>query len=288
MTYRYKYRFVFILFIATAILGSCNLYNPPEQVPSYIHIDKIDLTTDPLEGSNSSKITDAWVYVDEQLVGCYELPCTFPVLFEGDHQVMIRAGIKVNGISAIRSPYPFYNSFKQLVNLQPGTTITLSPTVTYTSSTTFEFMESFEGSGVIMDTTAASDTTLQRIFLPNTDVFEGNSSGVAYLDQNNTFFECISSLSYVLPKGGKDVFLEFNYKSNHEFVVGVIAMPPYYQQLASLTYNASASWNKTYLYLTPNISGASGSTQFKIFIGMQNTSGADDVKLLLDNIKLVY
>lgn len=284
----YRYRFVFSLFAFVVLLGSCNLINPPEPIPSYIHIDKIDLTTDPLQGTNSSKITDAWVYVDEQLVGCFELPCTFPVLSEGDHQVMIKGGIKVNGISAIRSPYPMYNSFKQLVHLQAGATVTLSPTITYLSNTTFEFMENFEGAGLIIDTTASSDTTLQRIFSPNANVFEGSSSGVAYVDNTKNFFECISSLSYVLPKGGKDVFLEFNYKSNHEFVVGVIAMPPYFLKTASLTYNASATWNKTYLYLTPAISGSPGAVQFKIFIGMQNTSGSDSVALYLDNIKLVY
>ncbi|MGB3948423.1 MAG: hypothetical protein WBM13_10590 [Bacteroidia bacterium] len=288
MVKKYLFLVKIVVFISFVVfLGACNLFNPTEPIPSYISIDKIDLTTDPIsQGSDSHKITDAWVYVDEQLVGCYELPCKFPVLFTGVHNVMIRAGIKVNGIAAIRSPYPFYTSYKQTVDLQAGVVTPMSPTVTYASTADFQFMEDFELAGVIIDTSSTSDTTLQRIY--DSNVFEGNSSGVAYLDHQNTFFECVSSQPYTLPKGGSDVFLEFNYKSNHEFVVGVIAQPPYYLKTASLTYNASANWNKTYLYLTPAISGSAGALQFKIFIGMQNTTGADGVALYLDNIKVVH
>jgi hypothetical protein len=286
-----KYSFLVQLFFLVGmvtLLGSCSLFNPTEPIPSYISIDKIDLTTEPAEGTDSHKITDAWVYIDDQFVGCYELPCKFPVLFTGVHNVMVRAGIKVNGIAAIRSPYPFYASYKQTVDLKAGAVTEMSPAVTYISTATFQFMEDFELAGVIIDTSATSDTTFQRIYIPNANVFEGNSSGVAYLDHQNTFFECVSSQAYSLPKSGRDVFLEFNYKSNHEFIVGIIAQPPYYLKTASLTYNASADWNKTYLYLTPAVSGSPSALLFKVFIGMQNTSGADGVELYLDNIKLVY
>lgn len=286
-----KYSFLVQLFFLVgviALFGSCSLFNPTEPIPSYISIDKIDLTTEPGQGTDSHKITDAWVYVDDQLVGCYELPCKFPVLFTGIHDVMIRAGIKVNGISATRSPYPFYASYKQSVDLQAGVVTKMNPAVTYTSTALFQFMEDFEQAGVLIDTSATSDTTLQLIGTSNSNVFEGNYSAVAYLDHQNTFFECVSSQAYSLPKSGRDVFLEFNYKSNHEFIVGVIAQPPYYLKTASLTYNASATWNKTYLYLTPAVSGSPSALLFKVFIGMQNTSGADGVELYLDNIKLVY
>lgn len=286
-----KYSFLVQLFFLVGMVtlfGSCSLFNPTEPIPSYISIDKIDLTTEPAEGTDSHKITDAWVYIDDQFVGCYELPCKFPVLFTGVHTVMVRAGIKVNGIAATRSPYPFYASYKQSVDLQAGIVTEMNPIVTYASITDFQFIEDFEQAGVLIDTSATSDTTLQLIGTSNPNVFEGNYSGVAYLDHQNTFFECISSQAYSLPKSGADVFLEFNYKSNHEFIVGVEAQPPYYLKTASLTYNASPNWNKTYLYLTPAVSGSPNALLFKVFIGMQNTSGADGVELYLDNIKLVY
>jgi hypothetical protein len=289
MVKKYFYLVQLLFLVGTiALLSSCSLFDPTEPIPSYISIDKIDLTTEPGQGTNSNKITDAWVYVDDQFVGCYELPCKFPVLFTGVHTVMVRAGIKVNGISAIRSPYPFYASYKQTVDLQAGVVTEMNPTVTYASNAVFQFMEDFEQAGVLIDTSSASDTTIHIIGTSNPNVFEGNYSGVAYLDHQNTFFECVSSQAYSLPKSGRDVFLEFNYKSNHEFIVGVEAQPPYYLKTASLTYNASSTWNKTYLYITPAVSGSPNALLFKVFIGMQNTSGADGVELYLDNIKLVY
>jgi len=55
-----------------------HLINPAEPIPSYIHIDKIDLTTDySSQGTSSNKITDAWIYVDNELIGAFEMPVTF-------------------------------------------------------------------------------------------------------------------------------------------------------------------------------------------------------------------
>lgn len=286
MRYNYKHFFLSIFLVTSFI--SCELYNPAEPIPAYIHIEKIDLATGFGQGSDSHKITDAWVYIDEQLVGCFELPATFPVLYEGSHQVKITAGIKVNGIAATRSPYPFFNSVTQAVDLQKGTTVNLSATVSYTAFSDFDFMEDFEGTGIAVDSSAGSDTTLQRLFSPNPNVFEGDASGIAYINANNSFFECISSSAVVLPKGGANVFLELNYKCNHPFIVGVIAQPPYYLKSGSLTFNPSDTWNKTYVYLTPLVSGSSA-TSFKIFFGMVRRAGdADSLAFMLDNIKLVY
>ncbi|MES2398217.1 MAG: hypothetical protein V4549_19535, partial [Bacteroidota bacterium] len=124
MTYNYKLLFLSIFIVTTFI--SCELYNPAEPIPAYIRIDKIDLATIPGQGTDSHKITDAWVYIDEQLIGCFELPATFPVLYEGSHQVKIAPGIKVNGIAATRSPYPFFNPNTQVVSFQKGATVNLS------------------------------------------------------------------------------------------------------------------------------------------------------------------
>jgi hypothetical protein len=285
------------LFISLSIciiisISSCSLFNPGDPVPAYIHIDKISLTvnSDGSQGTKSSKISDAWVYIDEQLIGCFELPATFPVLYEGSHEIKIRPGIKVNGISATRAPYPFYTIYDTVLNLQKGAKTYLNPIVKYRTNMTFSFMESFEGAGTIIakSPTIGVDTVLQVIHHPNPNVFEG-SSGIAYLDATHHFFECVSATSYQLPQSSADVFLEFNYKCNHIFTVGVFAHTSSGSttQSEALTLNPSASWNKTYIYLTPVVSGNYTATDFNIFFGMVNT-GSDSIAMLLDNIKLVY
>ena len=284
-------RLYITLIILVSVLNSCELYNPAEPVPAYIHIDKFTLTTLPDEGTNSNKITDAWVYVDEQLIGCFELPATFPVLYEGNHQVRIRAGIKINGIAATRAPYPFFDSYETSVNMAKGTTITLKPTVKYFPNTHFDFMENFDNVGILFaNSPSGTDTSMQQIFAAtDNNVFEGNGSGIAYLDTARTFFECVSNTSYILPKNSAPVFLEFNYKCNHEFVVGLYAHSSTNSyKVAVLTFNSSAEWNKTYLYLTPVIIGSGNSTDYNIFMGMVNKEGADSLALVIDNLKLVY
>jgi len=289
---KHTYTFFILLGLsATIILGSCELYNPTEPIPAYIHIDKITLSTatDGSQGTNSHKITDAWVYIDEELIGCFELPVTFPVLYEGTHQLKIKAGIKVNGISSSRAPYPFYNIYSQTIDLQKFTTLNLTPTVTYRTNMTFDFLEDFEQVGITIERTPTSDTTVQKTSFPAENVFEGSNSAIAYLDPNRIFFECTTKDKYILPKSGANVFLEFNYKCNHAFTVGIIAYGiSSSQSFATLNFNPSTDWNKAYVYLTPTISGAYTAVNYKIFWGAVNTTGTDSVAFLFDNIKLVH
>jgi hypothetical protein len=274
------------------LLGSCEIYNPAEPVPAYIHIDKIDLITaiDGTQGTNSHKITDAWVYIDEDLIGCFELPATFPVLYEGSHQVKIRAGIKVNGMSGIRNPYPFYDFYSQVVDFQKTKTVTLTPTVKYKTTAIFDLLENFENVGMLIDTTSKSLTTIQKISSPPENVFEGSNAVVTYLDASTrTFFECSTINKYTLPKGGADIFLEFNYKCNYHFTVSVIAYGSgTSEQFSVLNFNPSAGWNKAYVYLTPAVSGAYTATNYKIAWGTANSTGNDSIAILFDNIKLVH
>ena len=295
---RYNYKFFILSGCICALLSACELYNPTEPIPAYIHIDKINViknpagfpTIDGTEGSLSSKITDAWVYIDEQFIGCFELPVTFPVLYEGTHQLKIRGGIKINGISATRAPYPFYEAYTQSIDLQKATRITVSPNVMYRTNTHFDLLEGFENVGMLIDTTVNSDTTLKKISAPAQNVFEGLNSAIAYLDANKTFFECATVNKYVLPVNSADVFLEFNYKCNYPFTISVIAYgtgSPFLQQ-SVLGINASENWNKAYVYLTPNVSAAYNATNYKIAWGAVNNTGADSIAILFDNIKLVH
>jgi len=290
------------IILLTGLLGSCNLYNPAEPVPSYVHIQKIDLSTDTaLEGSNSSKITDAWVYIDGHLLGAYELPVTFPVLEEGTHEIMIKAGIKVNGISATRAPYPFYDYFKQSVSLTRGAVTTMSPLVHYVSGLEWGndvkiWKEDFESnSGITLDTSASgTDTNMfHRLITAGTtdpEVFEGKGSGVVYLDHKNTFFEYWSSKPpFVLPRGDAPVFLELNYRCNFDFVVGLYAHSSAGTvKTRVLNVHPSEAWNKIYIYLSPTIAATAGAGDYNIFFGMLNNSGSDGLYLNIDNIKLIH
>lgn len=283
------YKFLLpIAFSATVLFSSCELYNPVEPVPAYIHIQKFTLTTNSAtQGSNSQKITDAWVYVDDQIIGCFELPVTFPVLSEGTHRVKISPGIKVNGIAANRGQYPFYTSYEQDVDFQKGTTTILSPTVAYKSSAQFVFLQNFETLGTTLSITSQSDTIIEYMTDP-AHVFEGTKCLAGYVDATRFRFECATTNAFDLKTGGAPVFLEFNYKCNYELVVSVIAQGTFsINQFPVLYLNPSANWNKAYVYLTPTVSGAFTANDYKIVWGIRNLAGVDSAAVLLDNIKLI-
>jgi len=279
------------LFIVVVIglFTSCEVFNPEEQIPSYIHIDKIDLNTTSEQGSNSSKITDAWVYVDDQLVGAYELPVTLPVLFSGTHTVVIKPGIKVNGISATRAVYPFYKPYTASINLFPDSIITINPTLTYNTYTVFEWKEAFEDGGISIDKTLFSDTTIDKTS-DITKVFEGSYSGVVHLDATHEFFQGVSLNSLILPTGDAPVFLELNYKTDALIKVGLYAnSSSSVMKLDVLYINKSANWNKIYINLNSAIARATNNPfDFQVCIEMQKDTDASSAEILFDNIKLVH
>lgn len=130
-----------------SIIQACNIINPAEPTPSYIQIDTIKLTTDiTTQGSASHKIVDAWVYVDNQAVGAYEMPCKIPVLASGQHTIYIQGGILLNGINATHLQYPYYKFVDKTVTLKPGEVVNIDNlTTSYIDNLTFPLMEDFSG-----------------------------------------------------------------------------------------------------------------------------------------------
>jgi len=284
-----KFLSTLLVFAVAGMFSSCEVFNPAEQIPSYIHIDKISLTTTSDQGSNSSKITDAWVYVDDQLIGAFELPVTLPVLNSGKHNVVIKPGIKVDGIAATRAVYPFYQPYSASINLIPDSVITINPTLTYNSYTVFEWKEAFEDGGISIAKTLFSDTTIGKTS-DTSKVFEGSYSGVVHLDATHDFFQGLSLGSFILPTGDSPVFLELNYKTNATIRVGLYAnSTSSVMKLDVLYINKSDKWNKIYINLNSAIARATNSPDdFQVCIEVQKDSDVSSAEILFDNIKLVH
>ena len=258
------------------ILAACNKENTDE-IPSYINIESITLEEDTL-----NKITDAWIYINDQIQGVYELPTEFPVLNRGNQQIRIRAGIKLNGIASTRIAYPFYSSFIDTINLAIDSIIKMNPIVHYIDSANF-FFEDFNEDSIVIDSTINSDVNLIR------ETEDGNNYAVGKLNDSLMVFEIATHELINLPQAGAPVFLELNYKCNTEFLVGVYVN---YTQLVNqkdlLWVNPKENWNKIYINLTPAISEGINATSFKVFIGMVRDFSLTQNEIYLDNIKIVY
>ena len=259
------------------VLSSCQKEDT-EGVPTFLKIDNIVLN----EENTSSNITDAWVYINDQLQGVYELPAKFPVLEEEVQMVRIKAGIKVNGIASSRIAYPFYNSYYEEITFTQNETKTIIPIVSYLDSIDY-FIEDFEGAGVNIEISAISDTTLLIIDE------EGNNFCFGILTDSLFTFEIATDELIDLPQSGSPVFLELDYKSNTEFLVGVyVNYPQSVIQKDLLWINPKEEWNKIYVNLTSTISEGINATSFKVFIGMKRDFELEENKLSFDNLKVVY
>src|SRR5207249_3983136 len=69
------------------LLSSCNIINPTEPVPAYIHIDKFGIIATPALGTDSTKLTDVYAYIDNSFQGAYPLGTSFPILQSGAHKM---------------------------------------------------------------------------------------------------------------------------------------------------------------------------------------------------------
>lgn len=273
-----------IIISAVFILNSCK---KNDLIPSYIHIDNIVLnSTYETDGSNSNKITDAWVYLDDDLIGIYELPATFPVLATGSHKISIRAGIKINGISMSRGYYPFYQAFSTTVDLQEKEVDTIIPVVTYYPDK-IKWKEDFEEGGITLVKYGSSDTSF---FKTTDDVFEGSFSAVARLTSDKDYLLCVSSGMYDIPQTQSPVFLELNYKTDTEVIIGMFGKLPsgVNDKVETLILNPTDTWKKIYINLTFTANYTVNTTDFRVYFESYLPEGQSSSNIYIDNIKLLY
>jgi len=279
------------------LFAGCNTINPAEQIPAYIRIPSpYGFSCNRLsQGTANQRITDAWVYLDEQLVGVFELPATFPVLATGNHNVRIAPGIKQNGITATRVSYPFFTDTTFSVTLSPNQTTELKPLARYSRISQFKWLEDFESNDFTLERSGQSQVDPQISNLP-TEPAEGLFCGKILLPPGSMRFECVSKQAYDLPKGGAFVYLELEYRINHPMVVGIYAYSgsssaqfPVITLNPTLDGNGNLIWKKTYIYLTPEVSPNVAATNFRVFFGAQKNLVDESMQgvFYLDNIKVI-
>lgn len=273
--------------------GACNIINPDESVPAYLHIPKITLTTNGNQGAASNQILDGWVYINDALLGVYELPATIPVIKTGYVKVEIRAGVRKNGQGNLRMYYPFYEGYIKYTNLLPKTIDTLGPiNISYKANTKFEFIEDFDEPSTKFELYkhGAQDTFYRVTGIP---FAWGGSGGSAIIEiKNDTTIAEITTLNqYLLPGSGSEVYLEMDYRTNYQFTTGFYVTQGNsgdVEQVPILSlYPTDTTWHKLYLSLKEDIANQDPNSKYKIFFGSARSSTTYTPKIYIDNIKLV-
>jgi hypothetical protein len=265
--------------------GGCTVFDPAEDVPSYVRINSISLQINNavIEGTSSSKISDAWVYVDGQLIGAFEMPVSIPILAEGTHDILVLAGIKQNGSSALRAIYPEYKGWSSTITLTRGQVLTVSPVVQYYANTNFMWMCDFDQSGSNLDDAYGPWPSRMQI-ITGAGAFE-QSSGYVTLNADTNEFYAQSSLAYSF-NGAYDVYLEMNYACNQGFAVGLYNTVTG-DYIPWCEVNASTSWNKIYIRLNDAILTEPPGGVYHVYIAMRKSADVANPWLSIDELKLI-
>ncbi len=269
------------------LLFSCKQDDLVAPVPAFLKIENINVKqTATVQGSFRDNITDAWVFVNDQLIGSFELPTIIPIQKTGAINIKIRGGINNSGMSNDRKIYPFYDFFELDTVVSPEEEINLTPVVPYRTIAVYDHPwsgEDFE-SGVNFIKNSNSQTTLDR---NTTDqVYEGNASGIAELDFHETFFEVYTPPFSDIPTIGTPVYMEMDYKCSHDLVISIYT-DNFSRQNGVIVLRPKETWNKVYIDFTNVFSTLSLANNYNIAIGMQK--GTDSRGAVhLDNVKLIH
>lgn len=302
-----------MLFLGLLLFSaSCKKFEGSQKVPAYIHIESIEvdsLTDYFVYGANTHKITDAWVHVDDQLIGVYELPATFPVLEKGPHKVTVYGGIMVDGRSSARDRYPFYQPWTvQNLNLVEDSIVNLSPVMRYYpigEGTNVAWKEDFENTNTLLSDTS-SDVNLNRV--SGVEAWQSvNSfwSGKVELPPDSLDFTVVTADQFNFYKNTNGVYclLEMDYNCNDTFLVGIQYYLDYYLETLPIikvtptdkTHDKPERWNKIYINIGPYMNEFQRASYFKLFFtsnlameGSEYHPISEPRYYYFDNLKLLY
>ena len=281
-----------VLISGVLFLSGCYKFKGAQTVPTYLKIDTAFINTYyPSEGSRTQKITDVWIYINDNINGTFELPAIFPILAEGENELEIRPGIKLNGISSTRVPYPFYEPMviKDFEFIPDSVIEIKSVVLNYYSNLTFAWMEDFEGGGISIEENPASDTVIEKTIRENSPDPGTKYAGTIFLTEERPVYSGATYQSYPMPRQGSPVVLEMDYKSDNYLNTGLLIRDPGgYIKVPLIIVNHSDEWNKIYINLGPNLSLHSQASEYRVYFeaGLDNNKTSSSISI--DNLKIIH
>lgn len=270
---------VFILFAY-----SCKKDKLKTPAASYIVVNTTTVNSGNRALIDTHKITDIWLYVNDNFQGTYPIGSVIPILASGSANIKMYAGIINNGISDTRLPYTFYNPYVFTANFEENKTYSITPDFRYKEGVTIAD-DNFNG-------------TLGSLYLPLGDSMYtltadptktwGGSGKSVFMSMSDAKPVAIiqSSAPQHLPVGGADVYLELDYKTNQKITVGLDCGGGI-EKRAALILRPASDWKKVYISLTSAASTQPTYNNYKVYISTIKQSGLEHPEIYLDNIRLI-
>lgn len=278
---------VFILFLTSCVKNNDN--------PTWLEVDEWSLILNSDANYNAGELshnfTDAWVFVDDDIIGVFEVPFKIPILKQGNVNIKIYPAVKNNGISSTKKIYPFVEHYEFDTLFVSNSTISVSPVTMYKQRSKF-WIEDFEDAAVKLNDDLNSPTTISAEGDP-LHLKYGNFYGHVHLNSTDSIWVAYSSGQLVLPKVGREVYLEVDYKNTNSIISGIIAVSPSQTQSnINVQMNAQSAsdayWKKIYIDLKEVVSFYSDATYYELSFQALLDSGLSESDVYIDNIKVVY
>ena len=266
--------------------------------PSWLEVNawtlQSNVSLSGVEGELTHNFSDAWVYVNDEIIGVFEVPFKIPILKYGAVNIKIYPTVKNNGIAATKKIYPFLEVFEVNTELIQNQTLTLNPITKYKSITQF-WIEDFEDPlnvkiEVDQNTSAIKSTPTTNT---NLETFNGNFYGIINLNvSDSTWIASTSNQLYI--QKGREAYLEVDYYNTNSLVTGIIYVNPDNSTVNNPSYGmqaqdpVSVKWKKIYIDLKELIGySPNGANILQSFIASLD-DGKTEGQIRIDNIKVVY
>jgi hypothetical protein len=287
----------FLFVIAGLMLNSCIKNNPD---PSWIEITPWTLVANSNSqyptGELTHSFSDAWVYVNDELIGVFQVSDTvkIPVLKSGEVNIKVYPAIRNNGVSATKKIYPFVERYEINTTLVQNQTLQINPITRYSPAVRFA-IEDFEDPAVKLVNDPNSATQMSQGNDPAILQW-GNFYGFVNLNQTDTTWIAYTNFESVneanLPRG-QEVYLEIDYYNTNNVITGLL-----WVSSTSIKNNTNyqlndqdpskVKWKKIYIDLKELISNSPAGTYFEQSFQALLDEGDTEGIIVIDNIKVVH
>ena len=226
----------------------------------------------------------------EVRLGTYMLPCTVPVMREGEiKRISLLPVVKQSGIAGSRIEYYFYETLTlNNINLTADSVTDLGTLHThYKQSVSVPWEEFFEPG----PTAVRLDTVVKRLEYVADTVKSGNGCGVVRINPSDEVVAFWADTTIYISKKSATVYLEMDYCTDFEFEVGlynptISGGENVFKSVYHFNINSDKGWQKIYINLGRTWSYMNNYPSIRLMFHVFNEEHRKG-NLFLDNMKVV-
>lgn len=284
-----------------SLLTACSLFDPEETLPVYLHFVDANVRVQTPEGVivDQQGLRDVWLEHNGVNIGVYRLGGVIPFLPDPErNELTIRAGIFENGLSALRSAYPYLQPITIQIDNPPLDTLELDLTFDYferDSILVFPLEETFESGGISAFSSNLTQEAPAGLNITSSNVYQGEWAGRVSITNTAYNFELVSKQLLALPRSTDNVvYLEITYQNTVPFTAGLIFDGlnglPAEPIPTGITFLSEDKWNTVYINLSTLIQRIPANGAYQLYLSASGLNATGDISqgdIFLDNIRVI-